>query len=229
MSRCRRMSNRWRSRVSCRGRASPSPAAVRSLRRAFSLVTELERADRHIQAGTISGMAIGVLIVAGGGSALWRLIKAARQLSGDASQWAGSSLCRGCGGSECMPLSSVPTSRHTLVGTRRLAGRTTASCGCRETRVGCTADLWQCARLKSLGCSPSRSGNASQKAPDRAQADDLPFSRAGASRAELPELNKAAAIFGAHGLKHAIQRARTFTPQPLRIRIIFSCARSRIV
>ncbi|WP_226573938.1 hypothetical protein [Acuticoccus sediminis] len=42
-----------------------------------TLVTELERADRHIQADTIFGIAIGVLIVAGGGYALWRRIKAA--------------------------------------------------------------------------------------------------------------------------------------------------------
>ncbi|RAI03487.1 hypothetical protein DLJ53_03010 [Acuticoccus sediminis] len=45
-----------------------------------TLVTELERADRHIQADTNFGIAIGVLIVAGGGYALWRRIKAARQL-----------------------------------------------------------------------------------------------------------------------------------------------------
>ena len=49
-----------------------------------ALVTELERADRHLQAGTIFGIAIGVLIVAGGGYALWRRIKAARQLSEEA-------------------------------------------------------------------------------------------------------------------------------------------------
>ena len=49
-----------------------------------ALVTELERADRHIQAGTIFGIVIGVLIVAGGGYALCRRIKAARQMSGDA-------------------------------------------------------------------------------------------------------------------------------------------------
>ncbi|WP_226573946.1 C40 family peptidase [Acuticoccus sediminis] len=46
-----------------------------------ALVTELERADRHIQAGTIFGRAIGVLIVAGGRYALWKRVRAARQLS----------------------------------------------------------------------------------------------------------------------------------------------------
>ncbi len=62
-----------------------------------ALVSELERADRHIQAGTIFGIAIGVLIVAGGEYALWRRVRAARQLSEEAC-WAGSSLCRGSGG-----------------------------------------------------------------------------------------------------------------------------------
>lgn len=47
--------------------------------------TELARADRHIQAGTIFGIAIGVLIVAGGGYALWRRIKVARRMSEGAS------------------------------------------------------------------------------------------------------------------------------------------------
>ena len=46
-------------------------------------MTELERADRHLQAGTIFGIAIGLLIVAGGGYALWKRVKAARQLSDD--------------------------------------------------------------------------------------------------------------------------------------------------
>ena len=49
-----------------------------------ALITELERADRHIQAGTIFGIAIGVLSVAGGGYALCRRVKAARQLGEEA-------------------------------------------------------------------------------------------------------------------------------------------------
>lgn len=44
-------------------------------------VAELQRADPHVQAGIIFGIAIGLLIVAGGGYALWRRVKAARHLS----------------------------------------------------------------------------------------------------------------------------------------------------
>lgn len=43
----------------------------------LALVTE--RADRHLQAETISGIAIGVLIIASGGYALWKRVKTARR------------------------------------------------------------------------------------------------------------------------------------------------------
>jgi len=45
------------------------------------LVTELERADRHVQAGTAFGVVIGTLIVAGAAYALWRRVSAARDLA----------------------------------------------------------------------------------------------------------------------------------------------------
>jgi len=45
------------------------------------LVTELERADRHVQAGTVFGVVIGTLIVAGAAYALWRRVRAARELA----------------------------------------------------------------------------------------------------------------------------------------------------
>jgi hypothetical protein len=49
------------------------------------LVTELERADRHVQAGTVFGVIIGTLIVASAAYALWRRVRAARNLAeGDA-------------------------------------------------------------------------------------------------------------------------------------------------
>ena len=44
------------------------------------LVNDLERADGHLQAGTIFGVVIGVLIIAGAGWALWQRIRAAREL-----------------------------------------------------------------------------------------------------------------------------------------------------
>lgn len=46
------------------------------------LVTELERADRHVQAGTVFGVVIGTLIVAGAAYALWRRVRVARDLAG---------------------------------------------------------------------------------------------------------------------------------------------------
>jgi uncharacterized protein (TIGR02594 family) len=45
------------------------------------LVTELERADRHVQAGTVFGVVIGTLIVAGAAYALWRRVGTARDLA----------------------------------------------------------------------------------------------------------------------------------------------------
>jgi len=45
------------------------------------LVTELERADRHVQAGTVFGAVIGTLIVAGAAYALWRRVQAGRALA----------------------------------------------------------------------------------------------------------------------------------------------------
>jgi uncharacterized membrane protein YidH (DUF202 family) len=45
------------------------------------LVTELERADQHVQAGTVFGVVIGTLIVAGAAYALWRRVRAARELA----------------------------------------------------------------------------------------------------------------------------------------------------
>lgn len=47
------------------------------------LVTELERADRDVQAGTLFGVVIGTLIVAGAAYALWRRVRAARALAED--------------------------------------------------------------------------------------------------------------------------------------------------
>ena len=44
------------------------------------LVSDLERADGHLQAGTIFGVVIGLLIIAGAGWALWQRIRAAREL-----------------------------------------------------------------------------------------------------------------------------------------------------
>lgn len=44
------------------------------------LVSDLERADGHLQAGTIFGLVIGLLIIAGAGWALWQRIRAARAL-----------------------------------------------------------------------------------------------------------------------------------------------------
>lgn len=53
-----------------------------------SITSQLERADGHIQTGTVLGAIIGALIIAGSGWALWKRISAARQLretSGSAS------------------------------------------------------------------------------------------------------------------------------------------------
>ncbi|HXF89618.1 MAG TPA: TIGR02594 family protein [Xanthobacteraceae bacterium] len=44
------------------------------------LVSDLERADGHLQAGTLFGVVIGLLIIAGAGWALWQRIRAAREL-----------------------------------------------------------------------------------------------------------------------------------------------------
>jgi hypothetical protein len=44
------------------------------------VVNQLERADGHLQAGTIFGLVIGLLIIAGAGWALWQRIRAAREL-----------------------------------------------------------------------------------------------------------------------------------------------------
>lgn len=44
------------------------------------LVTELERADGHIQTGTVIGVIIGTLIIASAGWALWQRIRSGRQL-----------------------------------------------------------------------------------------------------------------------------------------------------
>jgi uncharacterized protein (TIGR02594 family) len=50
------------------------------------LVSDLERADGHLQAGTIFGVVIGLLIIAGAGWALWQRVRAARVLREEVAQ-----------------------------------------------------------------------------------------------------------------------------------------------